>query len=136
MNQNCSSLNYCIADIKQHYCRSFSSDSDHFSHHFIKYFLCNDSHFIKDCKFLPDVKQDAQKKTSRLTAVKLHRLTAVKLYQKSVYKEKEKRHRVFDVEVSDSDNDDFFSEFEEKKKVSDKITALFKKAVSKMLKSE
>jgi len=63
-------------------------------------------------------------------------LTAVKLYQKSVYKEKEKRHRVFDVEVSDSDNDDFFSEFEEKKKVSDEITALFKKAVSKMLKSE
>jgi len=63
-------------------------------------------------------------------------LTAVKLYQKSVYKEKEKRHRVFDVEVSDSDNDDFFSEFEEKKKVSDEITALFKKAVSKMLKSK
>jgi len=63
-------------------------------------------------------------------------LTAVKLYQKSVYKEKEKKHRVFDAEVSDSDNDDFFSEFEEKKKVSNKITALFKKAVSKMLKSE
>jgi len=66
--------------------------------------------------------------------IKLHRLTAVKLYQKSVYKEKEKRHRVFDVEVSDSDNDDFFSEFKEKEKVSDKITALFKKTVSKMLK--
>jgi len=68
--------------------------------------------------------------------IKLYRLTAVKLYQKSVYKEKEKRHRVFDVEVSDSDNYDFFSEFKEKKKVSDEITALFKKAVSKMLKSE
>jgi len=66
--------------------------------------------------------------------IKLYRLTAVKLYQKSVYKEKEKRHRVFDVEVSDSDNDDFFSEFEEKEKVSNEITALFKKTVSKMLK--
>ncbi len=66
--------------------------------------------------------------------IKLYRLTAVKLYQKSVYKEKEKKHRVFDAEVSDSDNDDFFSEFKEKEKVSDEITALFKKTVSKMLK--
>jgi len=62
MNQNCSSLNYCTANIKQHYCRSFSSDSDHSSHHFIKYFLCNSSHFIKDCEFLPDVKWDAQRR--------------------------------------------------------------------------
>ncbi len=59
MNQNCSSSNHCIADIKQHYCRSFSSDSDYFSYCFIKYFLCNDSYFIKDCEFLSDVKQDA-----------------------------------------------------------------------------
>jgi len=63
-------------------------------------------------------------------------LTAVKLYQKSVYKEKEKRHRVFDAEVSDSDDDDFFFESEEKEKVNNKIAALFKKAVSKILKSE
>jgi len=63
-------------------------------------------------------------------------LTAVKLYQKSVYKEKEKRHRVFDAEVSDSNDDDFFSEFKEKEKVSNEITALFKKTVSKMLKSK
>jgi len=63
-------------------------------------------------------------------------LTAVKLYQKSVYKEKEKRHRVFDAEVSDSNDDDFFSEFEEKKKINNEITALFKKTVSKMFKSE
>ncbi len=63
-------------------------------------------------------------------------MTAVKLYQKSVYKEKEKRHRVFDVEVSDSNDDDFFSEFEEKEKVNNEIAALFKKTVSKMLKSE
>ncbi len=56
------------------------------------------------------------------------------MYQKSVYKEKEKRHRVFDAEVSDSDNDDFFSKFKEKEKVSNEITALFKKTVSKMLK--
>jgi len=63
-------------------------------------------------------------------------LTAVKLYQKSVYKEKEKRHRVFDAEVSDSNDDDFFSEFKEKKKINNEITALFKKTVSKMFKSE
>ena len=63
-------------------------------------------------------------------------MTAVKLYQKSVYKEKEKRHRVFDVEVSDSNDDDFFSEFKEKEKVNNEIAALFKKTVSKMLKSE
>jgi len=61
-------------------------------------------------------------------------LTAVKLYQKSVYKEKEKRYKVFDTEVSDSDDDDFFSESDEKEKVSDEIAALFKKTVSKMLK--
>jgi len=68
--------------------------------------------------------------------IKLHRLTAVKLYQKSVYKEKEKRHRVFNAEVSDSNNDDFFSEFEEKEKVNNEIAALFKKTVSKMFKSK
>jgi len=61
-------------------------------------------------------------------------LTAVKLYQKLVYKEKEKRHKVFNVEVSDSNDDDFFSKFKEKKKVNDEITALFKKTISKMLK--
>jgi len=30
MNQNCSSLNYCIINIKQHYCRLFSLNSNHF----------------------------------------------------------------------------------------------------------
>jgi len=63
-------------------------------------------------------------------------LTAVKLYQKSVYKEKEKRHRIFNAEVSDSNDNDFFFKFEEKKKINDEITALFKKTVSKMFKSE
>jgi len=61
-------------------------------------------------------------------------LTAVKLYQNSVYKEKEKRYRVFNTEISDSNDDDFFSEFEKKKKVNNEIAALFKKTVSKMLK--
>jgi len=61
-------------------------------------------------------------------------LTAIKLYQKSVYKDKEKRHRAFDTEVSDSNDDDFFSESDEKEKVSNEIAALFKKTVSKMLK--
>jgi len=61
-------------------------------------------------------------------------LTAVKLYQKSVYKDKEKRHRVFDVKVSDSNDDNFFSESDEKEKVSDEIAALFKKTVSKVFK--
>ncbi len=69
-----------------------------------------------------------------MITIKLYRLTAVKLYQKLVYKEKEKRHKVFNVEVSDSNDDDFFSKFKEKKKVNDEITALFKKTVSKMLK--
>jgi len=63
-------------------------------------------------------------------------LTAVKLYQKSVYKEKEKRHKVFNAEVSDSNDDDFFSESDKKEKVSNEIAVLFKKTVSKMLKSE
>jgi len=63
-------------------------------------------------------------------------LTAVKLYQKSVYKEKEKRYRVFNAEVSDSNDDDFFSEFDKKEKVSNEIAVLFKKTVSKMFKSE
>ncbi len=66
----------------------------------------------------------------------MHRLTAVKLYQKLIYKEKEKRYRVFDAEVSDNNDDDFFFKFKEKKKVNNEITALFKKTVSKMFKSE
>jgi len=56
------------------------------------------------------------------------------LYQKSVYKEKEKRYRVFDAEVSNSNDNDFFSEFKEKEKVNNEIAALFKKIISKMLK--
>jgi len=63
-------------------------------------------------------------------------LTAVKLYQKLIYKEKEKRYKIFNVKVSDSDDNDFFSESKEKEKVNNKIAALFKKTVSKMLKSE
>jgi len=63
-------------------------------------------------------------------------LTAVNLYQKSVYKDKEKRYKVFDTKVSDSNDNDFFSESNKKEKVSNKIAALFKKTVSKMLKSE
>jgi len=69
-----------------------------------------------------------------LTAVKLHRLTAVKLYWKSIYKEKEKRYKIFNAEVSNSNDDDFFSEFKEKEKVNNEITILFKKTVSKMFK--
>jgi len=136
MNQNCSSLNYCTVNIKQHYHRSFSSNSDHSFCCFIKYFLCNSFHFIKDCKFLFNIKQDTQKRASRLTVIKLCRLIAVNLYQKSVYKDKEKRYRVFDAEVSDSNDDDFFSESNKKEKVSNEITVLFKKTVSKMFKSK
>jgi len=58
----------------------------------------------------------------------------IKLHQKSVYKDKNKKHRTFDAEVNESDDNDFFSEFKKKKKVSDEITALFKKIVSKMFK--
>jgi len=60
-------------------------------------------------------------------------LTAVKLYQKSVYKEKKKKYRIFDA-VSDNDNNDFFFKFKEKKKINNEITALFKKTVNKILK--
>ncbi len=63
-------------------------------------------------------------------------MIAVKLYQKSVYKEKEKRYRVFNAKVNDNNNDDFFSKSEKKEKVNNEITALFKKTVSKMLKSK
>ncbi len=61
-------------------------------------------------------------------------MTAVNLYQKSVYKDKEKRYRVFNIKVSDSNDDDFFSESNKKEKVSNEIAALFKKTVSKMFK--
>jgi len=55
------------------------------------------------------------------------------LYWKSVYKEKEKRYRVFDAEINDSNDDDFFSKSEEKEKVSNEIAALFKKTVMTLL---
>ncbi len=58
------------------------------------------------------------------------------MYQKSVYKEKEKRYRVFDIKVSDSNDDDFFSEFKEKEKINNEIAALFKKTINKMFKSK
>ena len=35
----------------------------------------------------------------------------IKLHQKSVYKNKNKRHRAFNTEVNKSNDDDFFSEF-------------------------
>ncbi len=55
------------------------------------------------------------------------------MYWKSVYKEKEKRYRVFDAEINDSNDDDFFSKSEEKEKVSNEIAALFKKTVMTLL---
>ncbi len=63
-------------------------------------------------------------------------MTAVKLYQKLIYKEKEKRHRVFNAEVSDSNDNDFFFKFKEKEKVNNEIVILFKKTVNKMFKSK
>jgi len=56
------------------------------------------------------------------------------LYQKLIYKEKEKKYRIFNTEISNNNNDDFFSESEEKEKINNEIAALFKKTVSKMLK--
>ena len=61
-------------------------------------------------------------------------MTAVKLYQKSVYKEKEKKYKVFDAEINDSNDDDFFFKFKKKKKINNKIAALFKKTISKIFK--
>ncbi len=63
-------------------------------------------------------------------------MTAVKLYQKLIYKEKERRYRVFDAEINNSNDDDFFFKFKEKEKVNNEITVLFKKTVNKMLKSK
>jgi len=56
------------------------------------------------------------------------------LYWKSIYKEKEKRHKVFNTEINDNNDNDFFSESEEKEKVNDEIAALFKKTISKIFK--
>jgi len=58
----------------------------------------------------------------------------IKLHQKSIYKSK--KHKAFDTEVNDSNDDNFFFEFKEKKKINNEITVLFKKTVNKMLKSE
>jgi len=69
-----------------------------------------------------------------LITVKLYRLIAVKLYQKSVYKEKEKRYRVFNTEINNNNDDDFFSEFKEKEKINNEIAALFKKTINKIFK--
>jgi len=51
-----------------------------------------------------------------------------------IYKNKNKKHKIFNAEVSDSNDDDFFSEFKDEKKVSDEIVILFKKTVNKMFK--
>ncbi len=69
-----------------------------------------------------------------MITVKLYRLIAVKLYQKSVYKEKEKRYRVFNTEINNNNDDDFFSEFKEKEKINNEIAALFKKTINKIFK--
>ena len=69
-----------------------------------------------------------------MITVKLHRLTAVNLHKKSVYKDKAKKHRVFNAEVSDSNDNNFFFEFKEKEKINNEIAVLFKKTVSKILK--
>ena len=45
----------------------------------------------------------------------MNKLITIKLHQKSVYKDKNKKHRAFDAKVNDSDDDDFFSKFKEKK---------------------
>ncbi len=76
------------------------------------------------------------KRRHRLIIIKLYRLIAVKLYQKSVYKEKEKKYRVFNAKVNNNNDDDFFFKFKEKEKINNEITALFKKTVSKMFKSK
>jgi len=59
-----------------------------------------------------------------------------KLHQKSVYKDKSKRHKTFNAEVNDNDDNDFFFKFKKKKNVSNEIAALFKKTISKMFKFE
>jgi len=66
----------------------------------------------------------------------MNKLIIIKLHQKSVYKDKSKKYRTFDAEINDNDDDDFFSEFKEKEKISNEIVVLFKKTINKMFKSE
>jgi len=46
----------------------------------------------------------------------MNKSITIKLHQKSVYKDKNKKHRTFDAEVNNSDDNDFFSEFKKKRK--------------------
>jgi len=62
------------------------------------------------------------------------RSIAVKLHQKLVYKNKNKKYRAFNAEINDSNNNEFFFEFEQKKKVKNEIAVLFKKIINKMFK--
>jgi len=49
------------------------------------------------------------------------------------FKYKKKRHKIFNIKISNN-TVFFFLNFKEKKKISNEIAALFKKTVSKMLK--
>ena len=54
--------------------------------------------------------------------------------RKLIYKEKEKKHKIFDAEVNNNNNNNFFFKFKEKEKVNNEIAALFKKIISKIFK--
>ncbi len=55
------------------------------------------------------------------------------MYCKSESKYKKKRHKAFNIKINNN-TVFFFLDLEDKKKINDEITALFKKTVSKILK--
>jgi len=46
------------SNIKQHYYKLFNLNNNYSFYCFIKCFLYNSFYFIKDCKFLSDIKQN------------------------------------------------------------------------------
>ncbi len=65
----------------------------------------------------------------------MNKLITVKLYCKLEFKYKKKRYKIFNVKIN-NDTVFFFLNFEEKEKVNNEINILFKKIISKMLKSK
>jgi len=63
----------------------------------------------------------------------MNKIIVIKLHQKSVYKDKNKKHRAFDAEVNDSDDDDFFLNLKKKRKSVMKLLFCLRKLSVKCL---
>jgi len=66
---------------------------------------------------------------------KMNKLTVVKLHYKLKFKYKKKRHKVFNIKIS-NDTVFFFLNLKNEEKINKKIATLFKKIISKIFKSE